>query len=152
MIGFRVAAPAKADQHKNEKGRPSDKKRAHKPVREFEDMIDLVAVLGGVRRLAKNSLMSARLLIEFVQVFFVDFLMRFERHPAVSPNLEAERANPAHYDRTRRKETKSPQHVLSRFAIFRAVTKGHALACCATSKIDPPTQKAMARQAFNKIA
>src|SRR6266404_1411879 len=54
MIGFRVAAPAKADQHKNEKGRPSDKKRAHKPVREFEDMIDLVAVLGCVRRLAKK--------------------------------------------------------------------------------------------------
>src|SRR4029077_640205 len=50
MIGFRVAAPAKADQNKNKKGRPSDKKRTHKTVREFDDVIDLVAVLGGVRR------------------------------------------------------------------------------------------------------
>src|SRR6266478_2118270 len=68
--------------------------------------------------------MSARLLIEFVQVFFVDFLMRFERHPAVSPNLEAERANPAHYrqDRAEKKPNRH-SHVLSRFAIFRAVTK-----------------------------
>src|SRR5204863_8294904 len=68
--------------------------------------------------------MSARLLIEFVQVFFVDFLMRFERHPAVSANLEGERANPAHYrhDRAEKKPNRH-SHVLSRFAIFRAGTK-----------------------------
>src|SRR6202035_142407 len=54
MIGFRMAAPAKTDQDKNEKGRPSEKKCAHKPVRELDDMIDLVAVFGSVRWLAKK--------------------------------------------------------------------------------------------------
>ena len=68
--------------------------------------------------------MSARLVIEFVQIFFVNFLVRFERHPAVSPNLETERADSTdHRHHCGEKEPNGHGHVLSRFAIFRAVTK-----------------------------
>ena len=68
--------------------------------------------------------MSARLVIEFVQIFFVNFLMRFERHPAVSPNLETKRTDSTD-DRHDRAEKKPDGHghVLSRFAVLRAVTK-----------------------------
>src|SRR5438067_2086254 len=52
VIRFGVAAFAKADQNKNEKGRPTEKERTHEPVREFENVIDLVTVLGRVWRLA----------------------------------------------------------------------------------------------------
>src|SRR5438034_538866 len=54
MIGLRLAAPAESDQHKNKKGRPSKEQRAHEPVGEFQNVIDLVAMLGGVWRLAKK--------------------------------------------------------------------------------------------------
>ncbi len=54
MIGFRMTTAAKTDQDKNEKGRPAEEERTHEPVREFEDVIDLVAVLGGIRGLAKK--------------------------------------------------------------------------------------------------
>ncbi len=54
MIGLRVAALVKTDQHKNEKGGPSEKKRPHEPVREFENVIDLIAMLGSVWRLTKK--------------------------------------------------------------------------------------------------
>src|SRR5258707_1284166 len=54
VIGFRVAALAKPDQDENEKGRPPKEERAHKPVREFDNVIDLVAMLGGVWREANK--------------------------------------------------------------------------------------------------
>src|SRR5712664_2670046 len=54
VIGFRVAAPAKTDQDENEKGRPPKEESAHKPVREFDNVIDLVAMLGGVWREANK--------------------------------------------------------------------------------------------------
>src|SRR5205085_12519994 len=72
----------------------------------------------------RNSLMSARLVIEFVQIFFVNFLMRFERHPPMSPNLETERTDAADHRHDRaEKEPDRHGHVLSRFAILGAVTK-----------------------------
>src|SRR5947207_7794597 len=37
-----------------QKGRPTEKERTHEPVREFENVIDLVAVLGSVWRLTKK--------------------------------------------------------------------------------------------------
>jgi len=54
MIGFRMATSAKADQNKKKKGRPSEKQRAHKPVRELQNVIDLIAVLRRVGRLAEK--------------------------------------------------------------------------------------------------
>ena len=54
MIGLRLPAFAEANQDKNKKGRPTKKKRAHEPVRELDDMIDLEAMLGSVRRLAEK--------------------------------------------------------------------------------------------------
>src|SRR4029077_17032035 len=54
VIGSRMATLAEANQNKNEKGRPPDEEHPHEPVAEFEDVIDLVAVLGCVRRLAEE--------------------------------------------------------------------------------------------------
>src|SRR5260370_30176493 len=68
--------------------------------------------------------MSARLVIKFVQIFFVNFLMRLDRHSAVSPNLETkctDSADDRHH--CAKKEPNRDGHVLSRFAVFRAVTK-----------------------------
>ncbi len=36
------------------KGGPSEKKRRHKPMAEFQDVIDLESMLRGVRRLAEE--------------------------------------------------------------------------------------------------
>ena len=54
VIGFGMTAFVETDQDKNEKDRPANKKRAHEPMREFENVIDLVAVLGCVRRLSQK--------------------------------------------------------------------------------------------------
>ena len=54
VIGLGMAAFVETNQHKNEKKRPSKEQRSHEPVREFQDVIDLIAVLGGVRRLAEK--------------------------------------------------------------------------------------------------
>ena len=43
-----------ANQHENKKRRPTKEERAHEPVAKLEDMIDLIAVRGGVRRLAQK--------------------------------------------------------------------------------------------------
>jgi hypothetical protein len=43
---------AETDQNENEKRRPANEEGAHEPVAEFEDVIDLVTMLGGVGRLA----------------------------------------------------------------------------------------------------
>src|SRR5204863_4685415 len=50
MTGDRVAALTKTPEHVSEKGRPTDEERAHEPVTELDDVIDLVTVLGSVRR------------------------------------------------------------------------------------------------------
>src|ERR1700756_3740884 len=42
------------DQHKDKKRRPSHKQHAHEPVAKFQDMIDLISVRGGVRRLPEE--------------------------------------------------------------------------------------------------
>src|SRR5262249_58785825 len=46
MIRPRLAAFPKTDQDKNEKSGPTGKQRAHEPVRELEDVVDLVAMFG----------------------------------------------------------------------------------------------------------
>ena len=53
VIGAGMTALVKTNQNENEKERPTKKERAHKPVGKFEDMINLVTVLGGVRRLTE---------------------------------------------------------------------------------------------------
>ena len=50
MIGDRMAALPETEQNINEKCGPSDKERAHEPMGELDDVIDLVAVLRSVRR------------------------------------------------------------------------------------------------------
>src|SRR5207302_3825337 len=54
VIGFGMAALVETDQNENEKDRPTYKKRTHEPMREFENVIDLVAMLRSIRRLAKK--------------------------------------------------------------------------------------------------
>ena len=54
VVGHRMTAPAKPEQDKSEIGHPTDKKRAHEPMAELEDMIDLESVLGGIGRLAEE--------------------------------------------------------------------------------------------------
>src|ERR1700716_2231732 len=50
IIGFGMSAFAESKQKKRKIGGPADKKRTHEPVAEFDDVIDLIAVLGCVRR------------------------------------------------------------------------------------------------------
>src|SRR5438552_9253893 len=52
VIRNRVPASPKTQKHINEENRPTDKKRAHEPMAELDDVIDLVAVLGSIRRQA----------------------------------------------------------------------------------------------------
>src|SRR4051794_40662505 len=54
IIGAWMTAAAETDETVNEEGGPPDKKRAHEPVRELDDVIDLKAVLRDVRRLAEE--------------------------------------------------------------------------------------------------
>src|SRR5262249_13772257 len=54
MISFRMAALVETEQDKNEKSGPTDKERAHEPMRELENVIDLVAMLGSIRRLPEK--------------------------------------------------------------------------------------------------
>src|SRR5205807_10589106 len=44
-----------SDQHVNKIRRPSNKKTRHEPVTKLEDVIDLISVRGGVRRLSQTS-------------------------------------------------------------------------------------------------
>ena len=44
----------KADQNKNKIGGPPDKERAHEPMAKLDDVIDLIAVLRSIRRLAEE--------------------------------------------------------------------------------------------------
>ena len=50
VVGDRMFAFAETQQDINEKDRPAEKERAHEPVAELDDVIDLVAVLGSIRR------------------------------------------------------------------------------------------------------
>ncbi len=52
MIGDRMPALAEAQENIDEKGGPADEKRSHEPMAELDDVIDLVAVLGSIRRQA----------------------------------------------------------------------------------------------------
>ena len=54
MVCHRVAAFAKTPENEKEKRRPSEKERAHEPMTELDDVIDLVAMLGGIRRQARS--------------------------------------------------------------------------------------------------
>ena len=54
MIRSRLSPFAKPNQHENKKCRPTNKQRAHEPVTELEDMIDLISMRGGIRRLAQE--------------------------------------------------------------------------------------------------
>ena len=45
---------AETNEHKNKIGGPPDEERAHEPMAELDDVIDLVAVLGSVRRLTEE--------------------------------------------------------------------------------------------------
>ena len=52
VVRDRMPALAEAHQDVNEKDRPADKQRGHEPMAELDDVIDLVAVLGSIRRQA----------------------------------------------------------------------------------------------------
>jgi len=54
MIGLGMAAFAKTNQDVNEKQRPANEERAHEPVAELKDVIDLISVLGRVRGLTEE--------------------------------------------------------------------------------------------------
>jgi hypothetical protein len=54
VIGNRMPPFPKANENKNKKCRPTQEKRAHEPVAELDDVVDLVAVGGSVWRLAKE--------------------------------------------------------------------------------------------------
>src|SRR6476620_3227625 len=49
-----MAAAVKTEQNINEVDRPPDKERAHEPMAELNDVIDLKSVLGSIRRLAEE--------------------------------------------------------------------------------------------------
>ena len=52
VIRDRMPALAETQEHINEENRPTDKERGHEPMAELDDVIDLVAVLGSIRRQA----------------------------------------------------------------------------------------------------
>src|SRR2546426_12369585 len=54
MIGHRMTPFAETKQHKGEESRPPEKERSHEPVAELDDVIDLIAVLGSIRRQAEK--------------------------------------------------------------------------------------------------
>src|SRR3954464_8689644 len=93
IIGSRLAALPKPNQHVNKKSRPPDEQGGHEPVTKLNDMIDLIAMGGSVGRLAQKLVISARLFI-LAQVFLGQFLMRLDRHPAMTPQMKTKRADP----------------------------------------------------------
>src|SRR4051794_38501427 len=48
VVGDGMAASAKTKQHVNKERRPAHKERPHEPMRELDDVIDLVAMLGSI--------------------------------------------------------------------------------------------------------
>jgi len=55
MIGLAMATFVKTYQHENEVGGPPDEERAHEPMTELDDVIDLEAVVRGVHRLTEET-------------------------------------------------------------------------------------------------
>src|SRR5947207_1326264 len=54
VIRSRMPAFPEANQNENKERRPAEKKRAHEPMAELEDVVDLVSVRGSVRGLAQE--------------------------------------------------------------------------------------------------
>src|SRR6266404_6760487 len=54
VIRDRMLTLPETQEHVNEEDRPTDKERAHEPMAELDDVIDLVAVLGSIRRQANQ--------------------------------------------------------------------------------------------------
>ena len=54
VIGHGMAATVITKQNIQEKDQPSDEERAHEPMAKLQDVIDLIAVFGGIRRLAEE--------------------------------------------------------------------------------------------------
>src|SRR6267143_3073763 len=50
IIGLGMAAPAESNQNESKIGGPAEEERTHEPVAEFDDVVDLISVLGRVRR------------------------------------------------------------------------------------------------------
>jgi hypothetical protein len=51
VVGNRLSPFPKPNQDENKKRGPTNKQRAHEPVTKLEDVVDLVSMRGGVRRL-----------------------------------------------------------------------------------------------------
>src|SRR5439155_26589102 len=56
VISSRMPASPEANQNENKEGRPAEQKRAHEPMTKLEDVVELVSVGRGVRRLAQAPL------------------------------------------------------------------------------------------------
>src|SRR5437016_14647574 len=54
VIRTRLSAPPEPNQRKNKKRRPADKQRAHEPMTEFDDVVDLISMRGSIRGLAQK--------------------------------------------------------------------------------------------------
>jgi len=54
VIGPGLPAFVEADQNENEKRRPAHEERAHEPMGELKNVIDLVTMLGGIGRLTEK--------------------------------------------------------------------------------------------------
>jgi len=54
MVGGGVSTFVKAEQDEKKIEHPSDKERSHEPVSEFENVVYLVSMLGGVRWLTEE--------------------------------------------------------------------------------------------------
>src|SRR6266513_1139832 len=50
VIGHRMSAAVITKEHINKKNKPPDEKRTHEPMAKLDDVIDLVAVFGSIRR------------------------------------------------------------------------------------------------------
>jgi len=70
VIGHGMAATVIAIEHINKKNKPTDEERAHEPMAKLQDVIDLIAVFGGVRGLAEEFVDQSKLLISR-QVFSI---------------------------------------------------------------------------------
>jgi hypothetical protein len=50
VIGHRMAAVVITKEHVNKESKPADEERTHEPMAKLDDVIDLVAVFGSIRR------------------------------------------------------------------------------------------------------
>ena len=54
MISGGLPSFPEPNQHENKKRGPANKQRAHEPVTKFEDVVDLISMRGGIRRLPEE--------------------------------------------------------------------------------------------------